>query len=1415
MGFNKKALSKATANLDARKAQSKPRDIIYDPMGQWKHPGQPTRIPGGNITMRDVPYPVMAYPSVGQPQMMYPEQDYNFPNADYVDEYPQMRRGGVKKFSRDITATNILFTKNPYLKKKKSKKKKIFDPNAQYFQYGGGPKLIYSPYSVNEFSALSPNPGYNPSQSIALTIPHLLSKSKSNVPRNPLQLTLGRPYDVSDEALTNPAYNFVSPGLGKLSYKDYAIGYGDDLGDEPYIEVANALGKDPSKLTEEDFNKYAAQQALNKITPKYTKPGKPIDVNVRYNLQGFGQKDNPNLRGGLAFNAGYNPLAGFYGGLEGGAYGILGNVDANRYLKKGLTDAGDVVFTPSLSASAAIRQRQGYPIAKEHIDEFKNLLKEDIEQGTEKGSAYYNKNLQEDVKNLVFGVRPELKAEYRPFKKLPVNLEGVIGANIDFLGDYFGEEAGTFKPTFSPYGKVSAVIPLNEVGRKVSKIQLPQLNMPEREEKQEKETRQQKPCPEGYTRYSELGPCEPLTRAHHPRWLKKGGDFSDDINKRRQVLRDWTYGESIGMLQEQDGGSFKTQLSPEEELGFQKFYQTLPDNLREDDPSYDIRGYWDAEGRPEGFNYDQPKESDGYYHAYSINPNTGEYLKSPWHETFQHAVDEDRRIGWRPVTNVQGRNIAIENESIASPEEQSFLRNTEGPINDYIETELTPEEIEVYRQGGYIVEEMDDFQKGGTYYTVPGSKSIYRKVNGKWQVDWNKSGNFQPITKGNVSQRIANIEKNKTQYFDKDYGDLVSSKSAKYQAAPKPQASKPTAAQTKAQQNFDKNFKVTDKTNYEKVEDKIQMAQEEFIDWAKENNRSYSKKDLDEIADIEWSRAGVGAQKQPDEIKAAPEYSTAGRAWEYATNPFTAFEYSVSGGGAENMPHNINAMRMAGVDPGVVAGRNVVGNVLNMFNLADAGDKVVRNAEAGNYGTAALEALRFVPGARVNTGAGKFLTTKTPLKNAYKINPFAFKPDADAYYRMVNTPEAAGLTSGSVDKGGYFNKGVPLDVKSAKAAPPGSTRSYHGYEGPYMIVHKGDNMESFLEFPDPELSFFKNSKDLPLSNQTKVYKEHWLKGYKEVPTSLRGSSNATLGANNSFKSEIDWRNWVKYKEDFDNNPDVIQHLYDIEKANKEAGTWMKNADGSPFQGTPEEFVVQQSDNFKNAFPNYYGEILTHQSPNVFDEFDESMFGATDQGYFGKGVYTYPAKKVYDPSNEWDQLGSRYGSNMYDLYVNSSNKGIAEGDVLTGSFLYNKDPKTHLDDYLRHEKRIKDSEKFKNNEAYRNRRQASLSREYAKTMETIKAAERANINQYTTLDIPKASEVVIPFSNRVKSAKGNILFDMTNPNIYKGIAPYVIPATIGLGAASAEYQKGGSIDLELTPEEIAWYKSQGYEVEELD
>lgn len=68
--------------------------VIYDPMGQWKYPGQVTKIPSNNITMKGVPYPVLGIDDTGYSQMMLPEMDYQFPGNN-VTEYPKMLTGGV------------------------------------------------------------------------------------------------------------------------------------------------------------------------------------------------------------------------------------------------------------------------------------------------------------------------------------------------------------------------------------------------------------------------------------------------------------------------------------------------------------------------------------------------------------------------------------------------------------------------------------------------------------------------------------------------------------------------------------------------------------------------------------------------------------------------------------------------------------------------------------------------------------------------------------------------------------------------------------------------------------------------------------------------------------------------------------------------------------------------------------------------------------------------------------------------------------------------------------------------------------------------------------------------------------------------------------------------------------------------
>ena len=164
MGFNKKVLSKAVSELDKAKAPGKPKDIITDPMGQWKYPGKKTRIPGSKITMEGVDTALWAQPNIGAGKLLRPNEKHDFGDAvSYVDETPITnkiaKKGGTlqsKKYSKSMSATNKLFAKNNLFKNKKSK---IFDPNSKF--KSGGSKLGPINLNPNPLSHYELNYGYN------------------------------------------------------------------------------------------------------------------------------------------------------------------------------------------------------------------------------------------------------------------------------------------------------------------------------------------------------------------------------------------------------------------------------------------------------------------------------------------------------------------------------------------------------------------------------------------------------------------------------------------------------------------------------------------------------------------------------------------------------------------------------------------------------------------------------------------------------------------------------------------------------------------------------------------------------------------------------------------------------------------------------------------------------------------------------------------------------------------------------------------------------------------------------------------------------------------------------------------------------------------------------------------------------
>ena len=163
-------------------------------------------------------------------------------------------------------------------------------------------------------------------------------------------------------------------------------------------------------------------------------------------------------------------------------------------------------------------------------------------------------------------------------------------------------------------------------------------------------------------------------------------------------------------------------------------------------------------------------------------------------------------------------------------------------------------------------------------------------------------------------------------------------------------------------------------------------------------------------------------------------------------------------------------------------------------------------------------------------------TVKSTVQNTYKINPWAFKPKADAYYHrspnlenIVNkdenilqgfakSEEGAAYSKNRLQANGeyvrpaneqlYFSKGVPLD--KGRYNTTGNVAKGHvnvDYPGPYIAEVEGVPMGVSVSGRAPAANAPTELGDYAVSHrpisldETKFYKEHWLKGYTPVDKS--------------------------------------------------------------------------------------------------------------------------------------------------------------------------------------------------------------------------------------------------------------------------------------------------------------------------
>ena len=289
-------------------------------------------------------------------------------------------------------------------------------------------------------------------------------------------------------------------------------------------------------------------------------------------------------------------------------------------------------------------------------------------------------------------------------------------------------------------------------------------------------------------------------------------------------------------------------------------------------------------------------------------------------------------------------------------------------------------------------------------------------------------------------------------------------------------------------------------------------------------------------------------------------------------------------------------------------------------------------------------------------------------------------------------------------------------------------------------------------------------------NGAEVEKAQWGKILKTAKNLYKGA--------NKFESSIDWAKWNKA---IPENKALIKEYNTIEEATKKNGTWMKNSDGSAFKGTPEQFVQENSENFKKAFPNGFdtttrGDRVHYESMNQGVTFSGDKQVALNYTYDNAQPFTRNSPLGENPNPIGPGIHDSEG--LYELYYPKSNntlkidgKGKDYSDIPIddkGLIEYMKGKQVWTDDIAK----------------------------YIKS----KNIDRAIIDNIYD-DSFKPGQVIINNNkpgNYLKSIWGNDgMFDMINPSIYRAI----VPGAIGVGAASqmgpkqedGQFKNGGWLD----------------------
>ena len=1241
---NKKVLSKATRELNKTKRFATPKNIIEDPRGQWAHPGEITRIPSDKITMQGVPYPVMAYPNMGEPQMMYPGGEYYFPDADYVDEYPELKKGGTpkslvkmpkpskkglasKKFSRSLEATNRLFTENPLFAKPKSKKRKVFDPNAQY-QMGGDPgdkfkkrlmkrypgmQGVYGPEGENLNIIKDPN--YNASE-------HGYGDIEFVHPGSGL-VTYSDDYQYQSPTPDKytAVYNPKGANRGDV-FLDMMHGMRDDPNYQPLLQnfeeaVRDARGGDMAWYYEDDVKNdgytdgqeqwdenYIDSQLRAQLAPgsigmfshgrkdyrkdrKYDSPemkaaakdirnylkGKPAEEDYveaeltpeeieEYRKGGFIVEDIsvPSLNqmqtggdsscppgyvkiGGKCVPAGNQPT--FQDSLDVYNMQMKQNAYYNKHKKyfRNINITRDPAsiaaatneLTSGETRNASIASlRRDYENAKNYYNIFANALKnvppalygkekekyiknmraqaaENKKKMTDIRSAiaehYPSSNNRHYYKDIIYGaIDPNAPVSYYHDQIKP---QGIIARDSQKqLGKFFdGVDVTTlyYDPLAIRPAKFLSDAEIKKRYEKYGESGIPEsrlkrLNLTEKKPTVQQQTTTKKPTVQQYPKE-----YKPVVNNLPP------GVSKSQLEKAGVIIGDKAI---VGYEEVQQldptTGTVKTVVNPVYS-DIEKPIPTLHPTRVNPTITGELRKFV-GEEEPETDSdvmpvYDETDIEEG-------TPGPGGH----WEDKSSRYIDWD------------GNSIAFNGVRFRKPGHGGDLIRK--GRRHYIHYPSIEKRLDAWIEPDELPEE--EYQDGGStdpktnFYTVEGSGGVYRKVNGKWEVDWNRSGNFQPLSKGDVKERSAILNKKAQPLYDATYDDLYATQRSAYTAAPKPTpAKKPTAQNKAAQEQFDKNFQVTGKSKMEVVEDKIQKTADDYAKYHQEQTgKPLTQEEYDDAYQDIYNRAYVDAGVYKPTMSGptinpygtteerknlvsldpgkAPKNLTLGdyvdKGWDVVTNPLDYASYALKPKGTVTTPWNMtnyeNRLEAAGLEDPVTANNNVnkaidfasyfigpgmVAQGLKMVpGTVNSIGRAFENPSWENTGDALFDAgmtaLSIAPGFGIAKNLAKPASTLDDLRAIEALRGNTATTPFQSYYltgnRALGTSEAAVQQAEALRK---FTGQQPLELPAGE---------YQFFNSDYKKLY--DELQEAIKKQKIESDELANFDPIAKINQSKV-----------------------------------------------------------------------------------------------------------------------------------------------------------------------------------------------------------------------------------------------------------------------------------------------------------------------------------------